>query len=93
MTDKLKDVLRQWIGVSTWYTKHPCDEKRFHQVLQNAFSMFGASIESKQFKEAMIELANELWSDLDNACKMECVMDYALRAEHVFSFLKDVQEA
>ena len=89
--DKLKEILRSWMRISTWHTNHPLDNERFHKALHNAFSELGTGINFDDFEEVMYELADEYHPDWNQEYKDELVQNFSLRAEHITSYLRDTK--
>ena len=88
--NKIKDSLDPWIRVSTWYTAHPSDEKRFHNALRSAFISLGTSISVSDFRQAMQELVETHHPGLIKAEEIQQnIQEMAQRAEHIGSYLSD----
>ena len=87
--ERLKEMLRPWLGVSTWHTPHPLDERRFHQALKNAFVELGTQIALEDFMEAMDQLSAELHPNMQEEFRNELIDDFAKRAAEIASYLKD----
>jgi hypothetical protein len=86
----LEKSLSPWLRVSTWYTKHPKDEQRFHHALHATFAEHGYSIAFEEFFEAMRNVIVERYPghELYRATDIE---RYARRAEIIGYYLFDVQ--
>lgn len=89
--ERLKEALRTWMIVDTWHTNHPLDDERFHKALRNAFSELGTGIDGGNFEEVMHELANEYHPNWDQDHKDKLVDNFAIRAEHIASYLHDTK--
>ena len=88
--DALKDALRPWMQVSTWYTFHREDDERFHYALHNAFDKLSANISSEDFRKAMTELAKELHPDWEPIHLEAIVGRFALRAKYISEYVRDI---
>jgi len=86
----LEKSLSPWLHVSTWYTKHPEDEQRFHHALHATFAEHGYSIAFEEFFEAMRNVIVERYPghELYRANDIE---RYARRAEIIGYYLFDVR--
>lgn len=91
--ERLKEMLRPWLGVSTWHTPHPLDERRFHQALKNAFVELGAQIALEDFMEAMDQLSAELYPCMQEEYRNELIDDFAKRAAEIAGYLQDTEFA
>lgn len=81
----LKEQLKSWLCIDTWHSLHPCDNKRFHIALNNAFTQLGNAISYDDFHGAMMELAQEY-----NYEHRERELEYfAGRAENISNYLFD----
>jgi hypothetical protein len=89
--EKLKEALRSWMKVETWHTNHPLDDERFHKALKNAFSELGTNIDGGSFEKVIRELADEYHPNWDQSYKDEAVNEFAIRAEHIASYLYDAK--
>jgi hypothetical protein len=87
--ERLKEMLRPWLGVSTWHTPHPLDERRFHQALKNAFVQLGTQIALEDFMEAMDQLSAELYPSMQEEYRNELIDDFAKRAAEIAGYLQD----
>lgn len=87
--ERLKEMLRPWLGVSTWHTPHPLDERRFHQALKNAFVELGTQIALEDFMEAMDQLSAELYPSMQEEYRNELIDDFAKRAAVIAGYLQD----
>ncbi len=86
---QLKEMLRPWLGVSTWHTAHALDEKRFHQALKNIFVALGTQVPHEDFMEAMDQLSSELHPNMKEASRNELIEDFAKRAADIAGYLQD----
>ena len=75
--------------ISTWYTFHSADDKRFHYALRSAFDELGASISGEDFRKAMTELAKELHPDWEFIHLEAIVGRFAVRAKYISDFVRD----
>jgi hypothetical protein len=87
--ERLKEMLRPWLSLSTWHTPHPLDERRFHQALKNAFVELGTQIALEDFMEAMDQLSAELHPNMQEEFRNELIDDFAKRAAEIASYLQD----
>jgi len=87
--ERLKEMLRPWLSVSTWHTSHPLDERRFHQALRNAFVQLGTQIALEDFMEAMDQLSAELYPSMQEEYRNELIDDFAKRAAEIAGYLQD----
>jgi hypothetical protein len=88
---KLKEALRPWMKNDTWNSGHPCDNERFHQALNNAFSDLGTSIHGSDFKEVMLELAKEYYPKMIEDYRHNEVQRFVIHAEHITTYLQDTK--
>lgn len=87
--ERLKELLRPWLVVSTWHTPHPLDERRFHQALKNAFVELGTQIALEDFMEAMDQLSAELHPNMQEEFRNELIDDFSKRAAEIAGYLQD----
>lgn len=79
-----------WLRVGTWHTRHPNDDERFHQALQDVFSALGYSIAYEQFYDAMRAVIVELTPGHEMFREKD-LEHFARRAEVIGSYLYDVR--
>ena len=90
--EQLAEKLSPWMRVSTWDTTHPLDYKRFHKALESAFDEFGASISYDNFKDAMFNIAEELYPNkYPEEHLNKNIERFASNAETISSYLSDTK--
>lgn len=88
----LQTYLVPWLRVSTWHTRHPKDEERFHKALNAIFSGLGYSITFEHFYDAIHSVLAELEAG-DELYRTQSIEKFARRAEVIGSYLFDVRNA
>lgn len=88
--EKLRKCLEPWVRVDTWNTFHPFDEARFHRCLKSAFAEIGPSISKRDFEDAILALAQSCHGTVLPQEREEVANYWASRAEHIASYVRDV---
>lgn len=58
MKNKIYEAISSWASVSTWYTSHPLDERRFNEAIANLVNTVGSNIQREDFEAALMNHAN-----------------------------------
>jgi hypothetical protein len=51
--DKIYEIIQGWVGHPTWFTNHPTDLKRRHDMLDRLYADFGQGMDEVAFREAI----------------------------------------
>lgn len=84
-------MLRPWLGVSTWHTRHPLDGRRFHQALKTIFAALGTQIFYEDFVEAMDQLSADFYPEMQEDLRNELIEAFAMRAADIADYLRDAR--
>ncbi len=75
--------------VESWHSSHQADQKRFNLALIECFKQAGQPIDFDSFKDAMFDLAEELYPDMDEDYLEKVINGYAGNAEVISTYLDD----
>lgn len=87
MQDETYKIIKSWAGVSTWYTSHPLDQRRFYKAMNRLVSELGNNIDIGEFEIALRRYAEE-GSDTLGRPEFwdETINSFVLKAETIFGY-------
>lgn len=91
MTESKYDLIKSWASVWTWYTKHPLDQKRFHEALYKVYQSVGPEIELGKLREAIELHASKLGDTPQGPARKDAIDRYMEQASVIACFLKNAQ--
>ena len=87
MEAKIYEIIKSWAGVSTWYTSHPLDQKRFYQAMSKLVFELGSRIDIEDFEKALRKHANSNPAILGQPSNWdEIINSFVLKAEIILSY-------
>lgn len=87
MEDKIYEIIKSWAGISTWYTNHPLDQRRFIEAMHDLISELGTNIDIDAFKTALRRHAENNAPILGTPKSWdEPVAQFTIKAETIISY-------
>lgn len=87
MEDRIYEIISSWAGVSTWYTTHPSDQRRFSLAIRDLVDELGPAIDIEAFERALRKHAENNPAVLGNPAHWDSVIEkYVLKAETIFTY-------
>lgn len=87
--DRIFELIKVWAGVSTWYTSHPLDHRRFNEAVRIVFNELGPNVSEADFEAALRQHAERHPGSIDGGPREEDIQHYTQRAMQILSFLSD----
>lgn len=87
MEDKIYELITGWANVSTWYTGHPLDQKRFYQAMGRVVSEIDSPIDIECFERALRRHVETNPDVLGQPSHWdELISNYVIKAETIFDY-------
>lgn len=87
MENKIYEAISGWASVSTWFTSHPLDERRFNDAIANLINTVGTNIQREDFEAALMRHASGTTPTLGSPSEWdEYVSDFTDKAMVIVEF-------
>jgi hypothetical protein len=80
-------AIDKWIKADTWYTGHPSDDERFHQLLFVVESEGAGNFDVEGFIDVASELAKRHHANMRDSFLSQSVHEKALQIEAIMNYV------